>query len=171
MPPKEKKTPEPKAAAGAKVEKKKPEGKKVSKPVATGGKGKNPTLRKVVTKKKKKVHTTVHFRRPKTRLYEKNPKYPRGTSNPLKVMDKFRIIRYPVTTESAMKKIEENNTLVFIVDLFANKNQIRNAVNKMYEIKVKRVNTLIRPDGLKKAMVKLDEKFDALDIANKIGIL
>jgi large subunit ribosomal protein L23Ae len=32
--------------------------------------------------------------------------------------------RYPLTTESAMKKIEDNNTLVFIVDVRSNKRQI-----------------------------------------------
>ena len=39
-----------------------------------------------------------------------------------------------MTTESAMKKIEENNTLVFIVDVRANKRQISQAVKKMYDI-------------------------------------
>lgn len=53
----------------------------------------------------------------------------------------------------------------------ANKNQIKTAVRKMYDIKAARVNTLIRPDGLKKAYVKLMPDNDALDIANKIGIL
>merc|ERR1719354_51153 len=33
----------------------------------------------------------------------------------------------PLTTESAMKKIEDNNTLVFIVDIKANKPQIKMA--------------------------------------------
>ena len=32
-------------------------------------------------------------------------------------MDAYSIIRYPLTTESSMKKIEDNNTLVFIVNL------------------------------------------------------
>lgn len=34
-----------------------------------------------------------------------------------------------------------------------------------------KVNTLIRPDGAKKAYVKLASDCDALDIANKIGII
>lgn len=32
-------------------------------------------------------------------------------------MDQFAIVKHPLTTESAMKKIEDNNTLVFIVDI------------------------------------------------------
>ena len=43
-----------------------------------------------------------------------------------------------------MKKIEDNNTLVFIVDIRANKKKIKDAVKKMYDIQTKKVNTLIR---------------------------
>ena len=43
-----------------------------------------------------------------------------------------------------MKKIEEHNTLVFIVDIKANKRQIKDAVKKLYDVNVERVNTLIR---------------------------
>lgn len=70
-----------------------------------------------------------------------------------------------------MKKIEDNNTLVFIVDLKANKIQIEMAVKKLYQIGVQSVNTLIRPDGQKKAYVRLAPDYDALDVANKIGII
>lgn len=43
-----------------------------------------------------------------------------------------------------MKKIEDNNTLVFIVDIRADKKKIKDAVKKMYDIQTKKVNTLIR---------------------------
>ncbi len=43
-----------------------------------------------------------------------------------------------------MKKIEDNNTLVFLVNLRANKPQIKQAVKKLYDIDVLKVNTLIR---------------------------
>lgn len=59
-------------------------------------------------------------------------------------MDAHNIIKYPLTTESAMKKIEDNNTLVFIVHLQANKHHIKAAVKKMYDINIAKVNTLIR---------------------------
>merc|ERR1712071_544337 len=52
----------------------------------------------------------------------------------------------PHTTESAMKKIEDNNTLVFIVHTKSNKHQIRTSVKKLYDIDVAKVNTLNRPD-------------------------
>ena len=59
-------------------------------------------------------------------------------------MDAYNIIKNPLTTESAMKKIEDNNTLVFICNIRANKHQIRAAAKKLYDINVSKVNTLIR---------------------------
>ena len=41
----------------------------------------------------------------------------------------------------------------------------------MYEIQCEKVNTLIRPDGQKKAYVRLTQDYDALDVANRIGII
>jgi large subunit ribosomal protein L23Ae len=50
----------------------------------------------------------------------------------------------PLNTESAMKKIEEHNTLVFIVDIRSNKRQIKDAVKKLYDVNALKINTLIR---------------------------
>ena len=85
-------------------------------------------------------------------------------------LDKFAILKYPLTTESAIKKISDQNTLVFIVDNRANKHHIADAVKKMYNVKADTINTLIRPDGLKKAYIRLASgDKTALDIANEIG--
>jgi hypothetical protein len=50
----------------------------------------------------------------------------------------------PLNTESAMKKIEEHNTLVFLVDVRSNKRQIKDAVKKLYDVQAAKINTLIR---------------------------
>ena len=118
-----------------------------------------------------KVWKTVHFRRPATLQLTRDPKYPRKAVNRQPTLDQYSILKHPLTTESAMKKIEDNNTLVFIVDVRANKSQIKDAVKRMYAIEVDKVNTLIRPDGRKKAYVRLKGDVDALDVANKIGII
>ncbi len=86
-------------------------------------------------------------------------------------MDKYRVIRHPLTTEHAMKRIEDHNTLVFVCDPRANKSQIKKAVKDLYNVEAVKVNTLIRPDGLKKAYVRLKPENDALDVANSIGII
>lgn len=60
---------------------------------------------------------------------------------------------------------------VFIVDTRSSKKQIKAAVSSLYDIQTRRINTLIRPDGAKKAYVRLTADYDALDVANKIGII
>merc|ERR1711934_45997 len=120
----------------------------------------------------KKVRSGIKFHLPKTLKLDRNPKYPRKYRPSSNQLDRHQILKYPLTTESAMKKIEENNTLVFIVDVRASKSQIKEAIKKMYDpIDVLKINTLIRPDGQKKAYVHLTQDFDALDVANKIGII
>ena len=60
---------------------------------------------------------------------------------------------------------------MFTVAVKANKHQTKQAVKKLYDIDMAKVNTLIRPDGEKKAYVRLVPDYDALDVANKIGII
>ena len=59
-------------------------------------------------------------------------------------MDEHAVIRYPLTTEAAMSNMEHNNTLTFIVDVRSNKNHIKQAIKKLYDVKPVKVNTLIR---------------------------
>jgi len=120
---------------------------------------------------KRKVRPSVSFHRPKTLRLARSPKYPRTSVPHVPRMDQFRTIVSPLNTESAMKKIEEHNTLVFIVDIKSNKRQIKDAVKKLYDVQAAKVNTLIRPDGKKKAYVRLTADHDALDVANKIGFI
>jgi large subunit ribosomal protein L23Ae len=87
----------------------------------------------------KKVRTSVHFYRPKTLKLARSPKYPRKSIPNRIKLDAFSVIKHPLTTESAMKKIEDTNTLVFIVDIKANKHQIRQAVKKLYSIETSKV--------------------------------
>ena len=91
-----------------------------------------------------KQHYSCKFHRPKTLRLLRTPKYSRKSVPKVNPLDSYAILKYPLTTESAMKKIEDNNTLVFIVDTRANKRQITDAVRRMYEIKTAKVNTLVR---------------------------
>ncbi|XP_043849502.1 60S ribosomal protein L23a-like [Dromiciops gliroides] len=91
---------------------------------------------------------------PKTEAKAKALKAKKAKSAPRRnKLDHYAIIKFPLITESAMKKIEDNNTLIFIVDVKANKHQIKQAVKKHYVIDVAKVNPLIRTDGEKKAYV------------------
>ena len=55
-------------------------------------------------------------RSPKTLELSRAGKYPRKSVPHAPRMDAEKVLIHPLNTESAMKKIEENNTLVFIVD-------------------------------------------------------
>lgn len=121
--------------------------------------------------RKTRVHTKVHFYRPKTLELARKPKYTRALPKVVPKRDSYTVIQSPLTTEAAMKKIEDTNTLVFLTDPRANRRQIKAAVTKLYDVAVEKVNTLIRPDGVKKAYVRLTKDCDALDVANRIGII
>ncbi|KAI6250778.1 60S ribosomal protein L25 [Erysiphe necator] len=122
--------------------------------------------------KVRKVRYTTTFHRPKTLQLSRDPKYPRKSIPHQPRFDEHQIIIHPLNTESAMKKIEENNTLVFIVNIKANKRQIKEALKKLYDIDTLKINTLIRPDGTKKAFARLTPDVDALDIAaTKLAIV
>jgi large subunit ribosomal protein L23 len=86
-------------------------------------------------------------------------------------MDPYDIILFPLMTEAASLMVEKENKLVFIVNLKADKNDVKKAVEELYEVKVERVNLLITPKGEKKAFVKLHPDFKAADVAIKLGIL
>ena len=107
-------------------------------------KAKKAVVKGAHTKIDKKVRTSVRFHRPKTLRKPRTPKYPRKSAPRRSKLDHYAIVKHPLTTESAMKKIEDNNTLVFIVHVRANKPQIKQAVKKLYDIDVAKVNTLIR---------------------------
>lgn len=132
---------------------------------------KKATLKGSNNKKSLKVRTSTTFRLPKTLKLARAPKYSRKSVPHYNRLDAHKIIVSPIASETAMKKVEDGNILVFQVDIKANKNQIKQAVKELYEIDVQYVNTLIRPNGTKKAYIRLTDDFDALDIANKIGYI
>lgn len=98
----------------------------------------------VHTQKARKVRLSTTFHRPKTLVLSRAPKYPRKSIPHEPRLDHHKVIIHPLNTESAMKKIEENNTLVFIVDVKANKRQIKEALKKLYDVETVKINTLIR---------------------------
>ncbi|RMD42894.1 hypothetical protein DV735_g2202, partial [Chaetothyriales sp. CBS 134920] len=150
----------------------KPKGSKATKPSAKANQAAKATLRGVHANKARKVRTSTTFHRPKTLVLSRAPKYPRKSIPHAPRLDHHKVIIHPLNTESAMKKIEEHNTLVFVVDVKANKRQIKDALKKLYDVDTVKINTLIRPDGTKKAFARLTTDVDALDIAaTKLSIV
>ena len=83
----------------------------------------------------------------------------------------FDIVKHALMTEKAMSVAEKANGIIFIVDKRANKNQIKQAVEKIYEVKVQSVNTQITLKGQKKAYVQLTPEFSADEIMTKAGVI
>jgi large subunit ribosomal protein L23 len=57
----------------------------------------------------------------------------------------YDVIRRPVITEKSNIQNDDLNQYVFEVDLTANKIQIREAVEFVFEVDVKNVNTMVMP--------------------------
>uniref|UniRef100_A0A8C2LSG3 Large ribosomal subunit protein uL23 n=1 Tax=Cricetulus griseus TaxID=10029 RepID=A0A8C2LSG3_CRIGR len=107
-------------------------------------KAKKAVLKGVHSHKKKKFCTSPTFWQPKTLRLWRQPKYTQKSTPRRNKLDHYAIIKFPLTDEPAMKKTEDNNTLVFTVDVKANKHQIKRAVKKLFDIDVAKVNTLRR---------------------------
>ena len=87
------------------------------------------------------------------------------------MMSNYRdVIKAPIVTEKTTDLKENNNTITFSVDVKANKTQIKQAVEKIFNVKVESVNTVnVKPkkkrvgrytgktNKVKKAIVKLSE--------------
>lgn len=84
-------------------------------------------------------------------------------------MDYRDIIKAPIITEKT-EELKANNTVVFSVDVKANKTQIKQAVENIWNVKVESVNTVVvkpkkkrvgryagKTNKVKKAIVKLKE--------------
>lgn len=85
--------------------------------------------------------------------------------------DPYKVLLYPVATEKAVRLIETENKLTFVVALGASRSDVRQAVELLYEVKVRGVRTEVAPDGLKRAYVRLDPKFMADEVASKLGVI
>ena len=83
----------------------------------------------------------------------------------------YEVVKYPLLSEDAVTLLESENKITFIVDLRSDKHDIKRAIQELYEVRVDKVNTLITPEGDKKAFVKLTPDFKAADLAVRLGIL
>ncbi len=83
----------------------------------------------------------------------------------------WNVIRHPLMTEKSIGLVGRENKLTFIVNRQSNKHQIKDAVEKLFEVKVVHVTSEITRDGTKKAYVKLAKEFSASEIATRLGML
>ncbi|ACB39753.1 50S ribosomal protein L23 [Pyrobaculum neutrophilum] len=81
------------------------------------------------------------------------------------------MIKRFVVTEKALRLAERENKLTVVVDRSATKKQIADEIQRLYNVKVEKVNTVITAAGEKKAYVKLEREYNAIDLLSKLGVL
>ena len=84
-------------------------------------------------------------------------------------MNPYDVILHPYVTEKSMMLMEQHNALQFAVNIEANRNQIKQAAEMMFDIEVAKVTTRITKYG-KLAVVTLTDDYEADDIGMRIGI-
>ena len=86
-------------------------------------------------------------------------------------MESYNVIKYPLSTEKAIRMMESENKLVFIVDRKSTKKDIKQSVENTFKVKVEKVTTLINKKGYKQAYVKFSQETPAIDIATQLGLM
>lgn len=85
--------------------------------------------------------------------------------------DPYIILKHPLRTEKAVREVESNNTIIFLVRNDANKKQIKWAMEKAFDVKVENIRTLIDSKGKKKAYIRLSPETPAMDISTELGLV
>lgn len=93
------------------------------------------------------------------------------TDKPKEEINEWKTLKYPHLAEKSMNMIELENKLVFIVKRNSDKKDIKEALEKGFNVKILNINTEITRNGEKKAYVKLHPDSSALDIATRMGMI
>lgn len=84
----------------------------------------------------------------------------------------WELIDYPVTTEKAVRIIEDENKLTFqLKKIGTKKEEIKKSFEGEFKVKVEKINALINRKGKKRIIIKLKKEFSAGDIGVKLGII
>ncbi|RLI79453.1 50S ribosomal protein L23 [Archaeoglobales archaeon] len=79
------------------------------------------------------------------------------------------LIKCFIVTEKSTAEVEKN-ILTAIVDRNATKKDIKKDIERRFDVKVEKVNTLITPKGEKKAYIKLMPDYSAEEVLSKLGV-
>ena len=86
-------------------------------------------------------------------------------------MDPYTIIKHPLSSEKSIRLMESENKLVFVVHNKSTKKDVKEAIEKMFNVKVLSVNTFITSHGEKRAYVGFSSQNPAIDIATQMGLM
>jgi large subunit ribosomal protein L23 len=123
---------------------------------------KSSTKTKEAKEKTKKAKTEKIKEKPVEKLKEKTKR---------KEFNPWNVLKYPHLAEKSMNMVELENKLIFIVKRDSDKKQIKEAVERGFDVRVEKVTTEITTKGQKKAYIKLSSEFIASDIASRLGMV
>ncbi|MFH0936314.1 MAG: 50S ribosomal protein L23 [Candidatus Woesearchaeota archaeon] len=86
-------------------------------------------------------------------------------------MDPYAIVKYPLSTEKTVRLMESENKLTFIVSSRSKKEEIKQAIQDLFKVKVIKVTIINTSKGIKKAYIKLAPENKAIDIATQLGLI
>lgn len=81
------------------------------------------------------------------------------------------ILIFPIATEKAVSLITKNNTITYIVNSKANKQEIQKEFEKVFNVKTSKINIVYTSKNLKKAFIKLSKGYDASNVAMKLKLV
>ena len=76
----------------------------------------------------------------------------------------------PIVTEKAVMMIERENVLTFKTEMGKTRTEIKKELEEIFEIKIEKIRVLIK-NGKKYVYVRLKDKFPAIDVATKLGLI
>jgi large subunit ribosomal protein L23Ae len=80
-------------------------------------------------------------------------------------------LQYPLATEKAIRAIEAENMITFIVDRRACKIAVKKEFQDKFKVKVAKIRMVIDTAGKKKAFICLKKEHNALDVATQLGLM
>jgi len=83
----------------------------------------------------------------------------------------MKLLKYPISTEKAIRLVEAENKLVFVVEKSTTKREILDEFEKVFKARVDKVNTYIDRKGKRRAYIKLNSESPAIDIATQLGLI
>ncbi|MGB3458961.1 MAG: 50S ribosomal protein L23 [Halobacteriota archaeon] len=81
------------------------------------------------------------------------------------------VLKHVLPSEKATLMIDSENKLPFVVDLRANRAEIKREVEIVFETPVKSVRTMISSKGKKKAIIEFEDEGKAKEVGTSLGIL
>ncbi|MDE1860193.1 MAG: 50S ribosomal protein L23 [Candidatus Micrarchaeota archaeon] len=78
---------------------------------------------------------------------------------------------YPLSTEKALGLIDRQNTISYVVDIRCGKAQIKQEFEKLFNVKVDKINTTTTLNNTKKAYIRINKAYKAGDVARKLKLV